>query len=294
MGCDVKNKDGKGNDVKEIAVTIEPLRYFAEKIAGDHYAFFSIVPVGQSPETYDPSPREMVRVGKGTAYFHIGQLGFEQNLAASIRANNADIHLFDLSEGMDFYEETDCTHSACDHSDTPDAPEHPCHSAHGGRDPHIWTSFKGAKVMSGNILKALYTLDKDNYDYYKSNYQRLTGELDSLENDLHKQLETLSRRSFVIYHPALTYFAGEFGLKQYSIENEGKEPSPASLKSLIEETKAEKVKIVFVQMEFDRKHAEQIAREIGAATVVINLLDYQWDEQMKIIVKALAENGKTD
>lgn len=292
MSCNVKNKNGKENEAKEIAVTIEPLRYFAKKIAGDNYAFFSIVPAGQSPETYDPSPREMIRVGKGTAYFHIGQLGFEQSLVASIRENDADTRVFDLSDGMDFYEEVDCGHS--EHSDGSDTHAHYNCSAHGGRDPHIWTSFKGAKVMSENIFKALSALDKGNYDYYKSNYQRLTVELDSLENYMHEQLEALSCRSFVIYHPALTYFAGEFELKQYSIENEGKDPSPALLKNLIKEAKAENVKIVFVQVEFDRKHAEQIAREIGAVTVEINLLDYQWDEQMKIIAKALAENGKTD
>jgi ABC-type Zn uptake system ZnuABC Zn-binding protein ZnuA/ABC-type lipoprotein release transport system permease subunit len=290
--CHVKNKNRKENEAKEIAVTIEPLRYFAKKIAGDNYTFFSIVPAGQSPETYDPSPREMVRVGKGTAYFYIGQIGFEQSLVASMRENNVNTRVFDLSDGIDFYEDADCGHS--EHSDSPDIYTHYNCNAHGGRDPHIWTSFKGAKVISENILKAFSALDKDNYDYYKSNYQRLTGELDSLENYLHEQLDALSCRGFVIYHPALTYFANEFGLRQYSIENEGKEPSPALLKNLIKDAKAENVKIVFVQVEFDRKHAEQIAREIGAVTVEINLLDYQWDEQMRIIAEALAENGKTD
>jgi ABC-type Zn uptake system ZnuABC Zn-binding protein ZnuA/ABC-type lipoprotein release transport system permease subunit len=298
MGCNVKNKDRKAKEVKEIAVTIEPLRYFAEKIAGDKYTFFSIVPAGQSPETYDPSPREMVRVGNNEAYFHIDQLVFERNLVASIRENNTGTYAFDLSEGMDF-----CEESSCDHRDNhihtrrdPQASDagHLFCRGHGGHDPHIWTSFKGAKVMSANILKAFSILDKENYDYYQSNYQRLTEELDSLENYLHEQLEKLSGRSFVIYHPALTYFAREFDLKQYSIENEGKEPSPVLLKNLIKETKAEEVKVVFVQIEFDRKHAEQIAHAIGAVTVEINPLDYQWDEQMRVIAKALAENGKTD
>lgn len=148
--------------------------------------------------------------------------------------------------------------------------------------------------MSGNILKALTSIDEENQAYYQSNYSRLVDRIDSLEEVLQKQLENLSCRSFVIYHPALTYFAEEFGLKQYSIEYEGKEPSPALLKKLIEETAAEKVGVVFVQMEFDRKHAEQIAREIDARTVVINPLDYQWDKQMEIIAKALAAYGKAD
>ncbi|MDR0395413.1 MAG: zinc ABC transporter substrate-binding protein [Tannerella sp.] len=277
-GCGVKNKAPEADDRKEITVTIDPLRYFAEQIAGDHYTFFSMLPVGQSPETYTPSPREMIRAGKGTACFHLGQLGFEQMLVHSIHENNADMRPFDLSEGMIFHE------GSCHAHD---------HNGH-DHDPHIWTSFEGAKVISGNILKALTVLDKENQACYQSNYNRLIQRLDSLEEALHDRLDNLSCRSFVIYHPALTYFAEEFGLIQHSIEKDGKEPSPALLKNLIEEARDEKIGVVFVQMEFDRKHADQIARAIGAQTIVINPLDYQWDKQMEVIVKALLENGKAD
>ncbi|MDR0393683.1 MAG: zinc ABC transporter substrate-binding protein, partial [Tannerella sp.] len=173
-------------------------------------------------------------------------------------------------------------------------PHHHDHHHHHDHDPHIWTSIKGAKTISANILKALVTLDPQNQTDYQSNYNRLTQRLDTLQKTLHKQLEHLPSRSFIIYHPALTYFADEFGLKQHSIENDGKEPSPALLKQLIEETRTEKTRIVFIQMEFDRKHAEQIARETGAKTITINPLDYQWEKQIKTIANALSENGKTD
>lgn len=307
VSCGVKNKSSEVEDVKEIAVTIEPLRYFAEQIAGDRYTFFSVVPVGQSPETYDPSPREMMRVGRGAAYFYIGQLGFEQMLVNSIHENKADAYTFNLSEGMNYHDEIEDAYAHMadslavepgtgsggnEYAERAEKKSH--YHGYGGHDPHIWVSFKGARVMSGNILKALTSIDEENQAYYQSNYSRLVDRIDSLEEVLQKQLENLSCRSFVIYHPALTYFAEEFGLKQYSIEYEGKEPSPALLKKLIEETAAEKVGVVFVQMEFDRKHAEQIAREIDARTVVINPLDYQWDKQMEIIAKALAAYGKAD
>jgi zinc transport system substrate-binding protein len=100
-------------------------------------------------------------------------------------------------------------------------------------------------------------------------------------------LDTLTRRTFIIYHPALTYFADEFDLKQLAIESEGKEPSVASLKALIDEAKAAQVRVVFIQQEFDRKHAAQIASEIGARTVVINPLDPRWNEQMIHIASEL-------
>lgn len=278
MSCGGQKKAPQSERSDEIAVTIEPLRYFAEKIAGDTHRFFAIVPVGQSPETYDPSPREMIRVGQSAAYFHLGLLPLEQVLSESVAENNTDTHLFNLSEGMNFHLHEE-GHSHC---------------SHGEHDPHIWASFTGAKVMSRNICEALSSLDAEKADFYKANHSRLLNELEALERTLHEQLDTLSCRAFMIYHPALTYFADEFGLTQYSIEEDGKEPSPSSLKRLIEDARKAQVKVVFVQMEFDRKHAEQIAKEANVRVVTINPLDYKWDEQMKRIATALAADGKVD
>jgi ABC-type lipoprotein release transport system permease subunit/ABC-type Zn uptake system ZnuABC Zn-binding protein ZnuA len=308
---ETKNERSSESKNEEIAVTIEPLRYFAEKIAGGNYTFFSIVPVGRSPETYDPSPREMIRVGRSKAYFHIRQLGLEQVLIKSVQENNTCTQLFDISEGMNFHRSEGCA-DVTDHDEAkaylPDERIHDTesnhcedrpdgiksHSCNGGHDPHIWTSFAGARIMSENIYKAFASFDSEKSLHYEANYLRLMNELELLENTLHEQLDTLVHRGFVIYHPALTYFAEEFGLIQYSIEENGKEPAPSSLKKLIEEARSTQVKVVFVQMEFDRKHAEQIAAEIGARVVTINPLADKWDEQMKRIAKALVTNGEID
>jgi len=288
MGCSGGHKkESAGGKKKEIAVTIEPLSYFARKIAGDDYTFFSVVPVGRSPETYDPSFREMLRVGNSEAFFYINLLGLEQVLVKSVQNNQAGARLFNLSEGMDFEMEGNGFDG-----EMHDHHGHDHHHGHEGHDPHIWTSFTGAKVMSENILKALSILNVEKAGFFLTNYRRLTDELEQLERELHQQLDTLSCRGFVIYHPALTYFAKEFDLIQYSMEEDGKDPSPASLKKLIEEARAAQVKVVFVQMEFDRSYAEQIAREIGARIVTINPLDKQWDEQMRRIARALTTDGE--
>ena len=304
MGCSGGgNKKDNAGEKPEIAVTIEPLSYFAQKIAGDDYTFFSVVPMGRGPETYDPSFREMLRVGKSKAFFYINLLGLEQVIIKSVRNNQTGTLLFNLSEGMALEieeggkigetgetgegREIGGAHSHASH-------EGHSHHSHAGLDPHIWTSFTGAKVMSGNIYKALSSLQHEKSDYYQSNYQRLISELEQLEKELHRQLDTLSCRGFVIYHPALTYFAKEFGLIQYSMEEDGKDPSPATLKKLIEEARLAQVKVVFVQMEFDRSYAEQIAKEIGARIVTINPLDKQWDKQMKNIAQALITSGEID
>lgn len=71
-------KSKQNNEKPVIAVTIEPQRYFTEAIAGDKFDVISIVPKGSSPETYDPTPQQLVSLGDSKAYFRIGYIGFEQ------------------------------------------------------------------------------------------------------------------------------------------------------------------------------------------------------------------------
>ena len=286
VNCGGQRKESVGGQKKEIAVSIDPFCYFGRKIAGDDYAFFAIVPAGRGPETYDPSLSEMMKVGKSEAFFYINRLSLEQAIIKSLHANNPDTYMFDISESLD--KDID---DLCEDHDLHDSQSHSHRHSH---DPHIWTSFTGAKVMSKNIYRALSVMNHSKSDYYLSNYQRLMSELEQLECELHRQLDTLSCRGFAIFHPALTYFAKEFNLIQYSIEEDGKDPSPATLKRLIDDIRSAQIKVIFVQLEFDRNYAEQIAKETGARIVMINPLDQQWDIQMKRIAKALVADGKVD
>lgn len=95
-------------------------------------------------------------------------------------------------------------------------------------------------------------------------------------------------RSFIIYHPALSYLARDYALKQYSIEFEGKNPSPAQMKALIDTARKEGIEVVFVQQGFDTKNAAAIANEIGAKVYRINPLAYEWDKEMIRIARILA------
>lgn len=265
---------------QRIMVTIEPQRYFAEKIAGDYFEIQTVVPAGQSPETYDPAPYEMVRIAQSTAYFQIGKIGFEQAWIQTIKENNPKVKFFDLSEGVKWLE-GECTgHGHEEHGD-----HH--HHHHGDTDPHIWNATGPAKIIAKNCLDAFVQLDPEHKDIYQNNYKELISEIEGTERILHEMLDTLTHRTFIIYHPALTYFANEFNLVQFAIEADGKEPSAASMKELVDRAKEAAVRVVFVQQEFDRKHAEQLASEIGARIITINPLDLHWKEQMIYMAEEL-------
>lgn len=277
----------KHTDEKIVTVTIEPQRYFAEKIAKDKYKINSMVGAGLNPENYDPTPQQMVNLGKSQAYFKIGHIGFEQAWMDDIVQNNPKLNVFDLSKGFDLIasEEED----AHDHTEG----ESHDHHHHAGPDPHIWSSVRGAKAVAANTLEAFITLDPENKEYYTENYLELLKEIEQTEKLLHEKLDTLPSRTFIIYHPALTYLADEFGLTQLCIEMDGKEPSPAILKTLVETARDKNARVVFIQQEFDQKNAELIAKETGSRLTRINPLSYDWSKEMITIANALA-HGKAD
>jgi zinc transport system substrate-binding protein len=258
-----------------IAVTIEPQQYFAEKIAGDKFTIHTVVPAGQSPEAYDPTPRQMIRVSKSRAYLKIGHIGFEQAWMQHIRDNNPRMQIFDLSEGFELITEEDEGEGMHNH--------HP-----GGVDPHIWSCIGGARAIAENTLKAFIVIDKNNEAYYRRNYNSLVAEIDETEAIIRRKLSPLAKSAFIIYHPSLTYFAHEFDLLQLCIETDGKEPSPGQLKEIVDEAREHSASVVFVQQEFDRKNAERIAEETSCRIVSINPLNYHWGQELISIANALA------
>lgn len=257
-----------------VTVTLEPQRFFAEKIAGDKYQINCVVPSGQSPETYDPTPQQMMDISRSVAYLQIGHIGFEQVWMKTIRENNPQMEVFDLSHGMNLLKSAD--HHEHDHP-------------HHGVDPHIWSSITGAKVIAANTLKAFQAIDPKNEAYYLANYNALMEEIEETEEAVNQLIKPLVSRTFIIYHPALTYLADEYRLTQLCIEMDGKEPSPAQLKELVETAKNYNTQVVFIQQEFDQKNAELIARETGCRLVRINPLAYDWKKEIIHIAKALAD-----
>ena len=275
-----QTKSGKTDAKPVITVTLEPQRYFTEAIAGDKFTVASMVPKGMSPETYDPVPQQLVSLGDSKAYFRIGYIGFEQTWMERLINNAPHTLMFDTSQGVDLI----LGEHAEDHHDH-EAEEGHSHAI----EPHIWNSTVNAMVIANNTYKALSALDKKNDTYYRERYDALCQRIqhtDSVIRNILSQPET--SRAFIIYHPALSYFARDYGLHQISIEEGGKEPSPAHLKSLIDQCKKENVRVIFVQPEFDKRNAEVIARQTGTKVVPINPLSYEWESEMINVAKALA------
>ena len=255
-----------------LTVTLEPLRYFTEAIAGDSYEVVSMVPKGSSPESYDPTPQQLVNLSKSQAYFRIGYIGFEQVWMKKLEANSPDMKVYDTSKGIDLIRDKGHWHGD--------------HFHEGGVEPHVWNSTQNALIIADNIYQALCELDSTHQEDYRKRLDVLKQTIRQTDANVRTLLEKADS-TFLIYHPALSYFARDYGLKQVSIEEGGKEPSPAQLKTLIETCRNENVHTIFVQQEFDQRNAQLIANELGVNIVSINPLSYDWVKEMIRIAEAL-------
>lgn len=143
--------------------------------------------------------------------------------------------------------------------------------------------------MVQNIYNAIVAIDSTHKKQYSKNLSTLLIEIDSIDRQIAQKLATVKNRSFLIYHPALTYLARDYRLNQFSVEYNGKEPTPQHIKTLINVARKENIKVIFIQKEFDAKNATILAKETGCRVVQINPLNYEWGKELLTIVDALAK-----
>ena len=257
---------------KVIFVSILPLKYFADKIVGSNYKVEVTVPPGAGPETYAPTPKQMMLLSEAQASFSIGYLGFEQVWLESYRSSSPDLQVFTTSKGIDLIKD--------EHQDDPGHIK--------GVDPHIWSSPKTARLIAENIYNGMMQIDPENGDTYLKNLNTLLAEIAKTDSTVTKLLAEGQSKKFIIFHPALGYLARDYGLDQLSIEFEGKVPSPKHLQTIIDAAKSEQIKIVLIQKEFDKRNAEIIARETGSQILQIDPLDYNWPDQIIDVARKIS------
>lgn len=261
------------DDRLRVAVTILPQKYLLDRIVGDSIDVVCVVPEGSNPEEYFAVPSQMKKIASSSLYFKVGELGFEKTTLPSILKNTPNIEVVTLSNDLDFIS------SRCSHGE----------EEHLHYDPHYWTSPKGAKVMAINMYNAIIELDSKNSSFYARNYRELIEELDLLDVMVDSILKETQNRKFAIFHPSLSYFARDYGLQQLTLEEMGKEMTPTTMLKAIEEAVEGGVKTVFIQNEFSPEQVKTFAQEIGAKVVVINPLAYNFVEEIKKVVYAVAE-----
>ncbi|HDP26458.1 MAG TPA: ABC transporter substrate-binding protein [Deltaproteobacteria bacterium] len=264
-----------------VLVSILPQEYFVKRVGGDRVDVTVLVGPGQSPHTFEPSPRQMAEISNAKVFFRIGP-EFEEGIIPKIRGLYPDLEIVDTRANISMIPLV-----RHDHADDHGLEHSPKHDT--GNDPHIWLDPKRVMIQAETIARTLARLDPEHAGAYEENLREFLHDLEQLDGEISSVLEPFRGQSFYVFHPAFGYFADSYGLKQVAIEIEGKEPTARQLASLVNRARADGVKVIFVQPQFSRKNAQAVAREIGGAVVPINPLPKEYLLELGTIAQTIRE-----
>jgi zinc transport system substrate-binding protein len=251
---------------KDLAfVSILPQKFIVESIAGNLLDVKVLIQPGQSPEIFDPKPKQMAELSRARLYFTIG-LNFEKVILDRIIANNMQLKLIETQKGLK-------------------------KSLYGG-DPHIWLDPILVKQQVKTIYHALVEQFPKHQKELQQNYQLFIAKLNKLDSFLIQKLtengSQLKNHSFVIFHPALARFSKRYHLNQIAIEQPGNKNSAKQLSDLMTELKPYSINYIIVEKQFSKKEAQTIAKVFNAQLLEVDPLAESWFNNMYAIAKQVS------
>ena len=255
----------------KIFVSIPPQKWLCEQLGHDLLTVDVLIAGGQEHHGFEPSPRQIQSLAGAALYFTVG-LEFEREIVRRLHTASPNLQIVDSSRKI---------------SKIPiDGGGHAHKSI---LDPHVWLSPGNLKIMAATMMSILVEEDPKNAKVYEKNLCILNNRLDKLDRAITTKLTPFGGASFFVFHPAFGYFAHAYQMHQVAVETGGKSPTPRQLFKLIQKAKAEKVKVVFVQPQFDPKSCESVAAAIGGRVVPLDSLSEDVAENLKIMAEKIEQ-----
>ncbi|RMF73730.1 MAG: ABC transporter substrate-binding protein [Planctomycetota bacterium] len=258
--------------------TIPPIAEFARSIAGEFAEVETLIPEGQSPHTFAPTPREITRFSQADAYFALA-VGHEPALRAKAAAINPHMRVFDVLIGVSLLDGEPHSHG---HTHAPDVLE--------VGDPHAWLDPQRAKQIAANIASGLSEIDPAHAADYRRKLARLHERLDALDADLRERLRPFAGRTILVFHPAYSYFADAYDLRQLPVEVEGKPPTARQLGALASRVRSEGIRVLFYRPQMDERIASTLATQLGVRPVAWNPLAVNYEQELRAATDAITES----
>ncbi len=247
----------------QVFVSIAPQQYLVESIGQNLVDVTVMLLPGESPETFDPTLKQIAVLNKAQLYFRVG-VEFENKWLDNIKRSRNDIKIVDCCKNI--IESRSITF-----------------------DSHIWTSARNAQLLAAVIKQELIIIDPAHTEKYENNYLSLVHDLEQLDNEIYALLNKRRTDYFIISHAALGHFADDYGLIQLSLENQGKELGARSLIGIIKRARAEKIQTLFIQKQHKSAAAMAFATESDARVIEVDVQHGDYINNLRYITNMMAE-----
>lgn len=226
-----------------VVTSFSTLNSFVEAVGGKRVSVQNLVPVGASPENYEPTPQDVATLSEARLLV-VNGAGIEAWLGKTLaNAQNAALHTVVCSDGL------------------------PVRIG----NPHLWMDPIYAKQYVAKIRTGLASLDPAHAAEYAANAAAYDAKLDALVASIRSQIATIpaSQRTMIVFHNAWLYYNARFGIKTVGVieVNPGQDPNPQQIASLVDLAKRYHVRAVFAEPEYSPKLAQSLARSAGISVV---------------------------
>jgi zinc transport system substrate-binding protein len=232
------NPEDKSGDGKlDIIVSFYPSYDIAKNIVGDYANVEQIIPFGMEPHSFEPSPKDMIKIVNGELFIYTGE--HLDHWAEEIAEMSMDSYKFlKLSPSVEIVDE----------------------------DPHFWLSFSNFKKMVNAIADRLSEMAPQLAGEFQKNRDRYLAEVSELESKFRDGLQNCKLDSVIVNHNAFGYLEREFGFKTVPIMGFSPDEKP-SAKKLVEITslvKKHNISTIFFEELASDSIAQSISNETGA------------------------------
>ncbi|MBX7066311.1 MAG: zinc ABC transporter substrate-binding protein [Parachlamydiales bacterium] len=273
-GCSKKTLAPAQNEKPKVLVSIAPYRFIAERIAGPDFDVGTIVPTASNPHSFEPTSAQVTSMAGSQVWFRIGE-PFEKKIIPILQANNPEIAVADLRDGIEMIEEfhaLSCKSCGMDHFDR-----------------HIWLSPKMAQKQAEIIEKVLSEKFPEQKELFHENCTKLCSDLNDLDLEIRNILKNVEKRTVLVSHPAFAYFCKDFDLTQLSVEYEGKDPRPKHLEEILKRAVAESAEVALALPQYNNKGAQLIAEKLHKPVRFIDPYSADYFETMRKLAKMIAD-----
>lgn len=268
-----------------VFVSILPQSWFVERIGGNDVEVFFLVGPGDSPATFEPAPRELVRLAEADLLLTIG-VPFEKMLMPRLEGRHEGLTIRDMSEGVERRRMEPAAGGR--HAQDPGHGHD-----HGPEDPHVWLDPVRAETLARNTRDALVELRPAHRDRYDANLESLIEDLRETHRQLSEMLAPYEGGTVLVFHPAFGYFTDRYGLEQLAIQSGGLEPGPRRLAGTIDRARELGLRTVFAQPQSPSASVRAVAEAIGGEIEVLDPLAPKYLENLdhlgREVREALAE-----
>ena len=227
--------ENKYNGVR-VAVTIFPVFDLVKKIGGKKVFVKQIIPFGQEPHSFEPTPKEIIDISNSELFIFTG-LGIDY-WAKDIGAIAEDKRI-NLSKFIQIK----------------------------NNDPHFWLDSDNLALVAKEVTKKLSIIDIKNKNYYNQNLEKYLFELNEMNEKFKKTLSKCKLDTIIVTHDGFKYLANKYNFNTVAILglSPDEKPSAKTLSDIIDLVKSKHISTVFFEELIPTITIETISNECNVS-----------------------------